>query len=141
MNKLMETLKMKLNGSTLITLALALGVVFYLFASNSNDPNKTISAKDAYSLMTSDSSVVVLDVRTVGEYQSGHIKNSLLIPLQELNNRLNELKTKKEKKILVFCRSGNRSGQAQKILEQNGYNAVNISGGVISWSNNGLPLE
>lgn len=66
------------------------------------------------------------DVRTPGEFAEGHVKGSVNIPLDSVPSQLAKFKNKKN--IIVFCRSGNRSGQAKSILEQNGFTNV-INGG------------
>ncbi len=75
---------------------------------------------------------IILDVRSQGEFAGGHIKNSINIPVDQLNSNLSKLKDKK-KCIVCCCASGMRSGNAKKILESNGYTTV-YNGG--SW--NGL---
>jgi rhodanese-related sulfurtransferase len=76
--------------------------------------------------------VVVLDVRTPEEFEEGHIPNSILVPVQELEFRLNELG--KEEHYLVVCRSGNRSTQASEILINNKFtNIYNMTGGMNNW--------
>lgn len=73
---------------------------------------------------------VVVDVRTPGEFAGGHVKGSVNIPLDRIGNKINELK--KHSQIIVCCRSGNRSGQAKRILEAAGFTNV-VNGG--SWMN------
>ena len=73
---------------------------------------------------------VVLDVRSEGEYSSGHIKGSLNIPVNTLNNNLNKLNDK-NKTIITCCASGMRSASAKSILKSYGYSQV-YNGG--SWS-------
>lgn len=82
-----------------------------------------------------DQKTVVLDVRTEEEYygQLGHIKGSILIPINELENRLNELNDYKKNTIYVVCRSGNRSGFGKDILNANNFTAVNVDGGMLDW--------
>ena len=76
--------------------------------------------------------VVVLDVRTPEEFEEGPIPNSILVPVQELEFRLNELG--KEEHYLVVCRSGNRSTQASEILINNKFtNIYNMTGGMNNW--------
>jgi rhodanese-related sulfurtransferase len=70
---------------------------------------------------------VILDVRTRGEYQSGHIKGSVNIPLNELPSQLSKLK--KDKPIITCCASGMRSSSARSILTSNGFNVVHNGGG------------
>ena len=74
-----------------------------------------------------DGSVTLLDARTVGEYQRGHIDGFLNIPVDDLRERLNELD--RSKPIYVICQSGLRSYIASRILEGNGFAAYNFSGG------------
>jgi rhodanese-related sulfurtransferase len=68
----------------------------------------------------------LVDVRTPSEFTEGHVKGSINIPLDQVANQLDKFKEKEQ--IIVFCRSGNRSGQAKMILEQNGFKNV-INGG------------
>lgn len=70
----------------------------------------------------------LVDVRTPGEFASGSVKGAVNIPLDTVNSQLAKFKGKKN--IVVFCRSGNRSGQAKSILEQNGFQNV-INGGTV----------
>lgn len=69
-----------------------------------------------------DEGAFLVDVRTPGEFTSGHVKGSVNIPLDTVPNQLAKFKDKKN--IVVFCRSGNRSGQAKSILEQHGFTNV-----------------
>lgn len=82
---------------------------------------------------------LVLDVRTPEEYRQGHIEGSVLIPLDELSSRMQEVPADRE--VLVICRSGARSGVATSQLRSAGYNAFNISGGLMSWVRSGLPVS
>jgi phage shock protein E len=72
----------------------------------------------------------LVDVRSSAEFSSGSVKGAVNIPLDQVANQLTQFKDKKS--IVVFCRSGNRSGQAKSILEQNGFQDV-INGG--TWEN------
>ncbi|KAB2941336.1 MAG: molybdopterin biosynthesis protein [Candidatus Methanoperedens nitroreducens] len=89
--------------------------------------------------------VFILDVRTEGEYAAGHIKGSTLlavqdIPKQELVEKLKEIP--KDRKILVYCRSGARSAKASGILAENGFARVyNMQGGITEWMNAGYEVE
>ena len=68
----------------------------------------------------------LVDVRTPAEFAEGHVKGSTNIPLDQVPNQLAQFKGKEH--IIVFCRSGNRSGQAKMILEQNGIKNVTNGG-------------
>lgn len=67
---------------------------------------------------------VVIDVRTPAEYNDGHVAGSLNIPLNQIEARVSMLK-KKEKTIILCCKSGGRAGQAKSILEKNGIKCIN----------------
>ena len=70
----------------------------------------------------------ILDVRTKGEYQGGHLKGSVNIPLQNLQNHLSKLN--KDKPVITCCASGMRSASAKSILKSNGFKDVHNGG---SW--------
>ncbi|MBX7182957.1 MAG: rhodanese-like domain-containing protein [Bacteroidia bacterium] len=72
---------------------------------------------------------IILDVRTKNEFQSGHIRGSVNIPVQVLGNNLSKLK--KDKPIITCCASGMRSASAKSILTSNGFKEV-YNGG--SWA-------
>jgi rhodanese-related sulfurtransferase len=97
----------------------------------STEGYRNVSPKEAKQLIDNNE-VVVLDVRTPEEYEEGHIPNSKLVPVQELEFKLNELE--KEENYLVVCRSGNRSTQASDILINNKFkNIYNMTGGMNDW--------
>lgn len=83
---------------------------------------------DYKELMSKDAQIV--DVRTRGEYSSGHIKGSINIPLNELNTHLKKLK--KDKPIITCCASGMRSASAKTTLLSNGFTEVYNGGGWMS---------
>jgi len=76
----------------------------------------------------------IVDVRTKGEYQSGHIKGSMSIPLDSLNSNLSKIN--KDKPIITCCASGMRSASAKSILKANGFVDVHNGGGWVSLQNN-----
>lgn len=76
---------------------------------------------------------VLLDVRTLNEHRAKSIPNTPIIPIQELESRINELTKYKDKKIVVYCRSGNRSKRGTDILNSHGFDAVNLAGGMNKW--------
>ena len=95
-----------------------------------------INVKDAKTMIENDE-VFILDVRSQGEYDEGHIKGSTRIPLQdipqqEIDRKLEEIPM--DKKILVYCRTGQRSKLASEILINKGFTKVyNIQGGITDW--------
>jgi len=94
--------------------------------------------KEAMDIMKNEkNNMIILDVRTDAEYHTaGHIKGAILIPVGELKARLDELKEFKERKIIVYCASGNRSISASRILYGHGFNPYNLNGGINNWKRN-----
>ncbi|MGM0844791.1 MAG: rhodanese-like domain-containing protein [Bacillota bacterium] len=108
---------------------------FFLLACSSNNHEELTNEKAKQMIDSGD--VEVLDVRTEEEYAQGHIKDSLLISLDDLDGRLDELD--KNQSYLVVCRTGNRSSQAVDLLQTNGFTSVyNLQSGLSAWS---YPLE
>lgn len=92
---------------------------------------QSIDAKQALYLLENDDNVTLLDVRTIQEFKSGHLRGATLIPVQALDENLGMLKQDKDKKIIVYCRTGSRSVSASRILEENGFTPLNVKGGII----------
>jgi len=101
---------------------------------------QSIDAKQAIALMDNNDNISLLDVRTIAEYKEGHLRDATLIPVQTLAQNLGMLKQDKGKKILVYCATGNRSVSASRILEKNGFNPINIKGGIMSLKNFGAGI-
>lgn len=86
-------------------------------------------------------SVQLLDVRTPQEYAEGNIDGALNINVQSDDfEEIAQEKLSKERTVLVYCRSGQRSLDAAKILTELGYKVVNLKGGIIEWEEDGLPI-
>jgi len=101
---------------------------------------ESVSPKVAYDMLQNDDNVTFLDVRTVEEFKKdGKIADAKLIPLGQLPANLKMLD--KSKKVLVFCRSGNRSVSASRILESNGFTVINMNGGLNGWRSEKLPVQ
>lgn len=84
---------------------------------------------------------VLLDIRESKEREAGSIVNSIHVPLAELDGQLAKLEKYKEKTIIAYCRSGQRSATACSRLRKNGYTKVyNLKGGVMAWQRDNLPL-
>lgn len=97
-----------------------LGSILNLFGQTSGTDLQTAISQGAF----------LVDVRTPAEFSQGHVAGSVNIPLDRLSSQLDRFKGKET--VVVFCRSGARSGQAKSILQQNGYANV-INGG--GWQN------
>ena len=92
-------------------------------------------------LMVRNDGALMVDVREVDEVaaKAYDVENIINVPLSQLNDRMSEIP--KDKKVIMACRSGHRSGKATKILMSHGYtNVVNMEGGIIGWESKGLPV-
>jgi rhodanese-related sulfurtransferase len=84
---------------------------------------------------------LILDVRTPREYKAGHLKDAILIPVQNLKKRLSEITDYKDKEVLVYCATGNRSTVASKILNDAGFKKVsNLRYGIHQWAKEKNPI-
>ncbi|WP_395046455.1 rhodanese-like domain-containing protein [Flavobacterium sp.] len=92
-----------------------MGIFTTIFGGNNNENLATLVKEGAF----------LVDVRSPDEFAEGNVKGSTNIPLDQIAVNLDKFKGKEN--IVVFCRSGNRSGQAKSILEQNGF--VNVTNG------------
>ncbi len=89
-----------------------------------------ISGAEAQQLVRGGAQLV--DVRTPSEFAAGHIAGAINVPVQELAGRLKELEPK-ERALVVYCRSGSRSGNAARMLKAAGFSAVHDLGPMSSW--------
>jgi len=83
--------------------------------------------------LDADPEAVLLDVRTAGEYAEGAIGDAKNVDFFSHNFKAQLENLSKEKNYYVYCRSGNRSGQAVKVLKNMGYTAYNLDGGIMAW--------
>ncbi len=101
--------------------------------------DSAVSPAQAAALIKDKTDLQLIDVRTPDEYAEGHLAKAKLIPLQELERRVAEID--KGKPVLLYCRSGHRSGNALKLLQSKGYTqAKHIEGGLNAWQAAGLPV-
>lgn len=103
---------------------------------------KNVDATQAAELINTDGSVTVIDVRTPGEFASGHIKGAKNISInsRDFSNALSALD--KDVTYVVHCRSGGRSRASLKTFRKLGFkNIVHMDGGIVGWRRAGLPLE
>lgn len=93
---------------------------------------KTITTTEVQEKLQAGEQLHLIDVREREEVAEGHIAGITHIPLGELEARLDELN--KDTPYVIICRSGNRSGKATELLNDNGYNATNMVGGMLEWA-------
>jgi len=120
-------------------LGLSAALVWNLFF----DPvNKTAVTPLQGTALINHENAVVLDVRSIAEFNKGHIVNAVNIPLNGLGKQLQQLEKYRDRPIIVACRSGSRSGMAVKMLMKKGFPRVhNLRGGMMAWESAGLPLK
>ncbi|MFA0834310.1 MAG: rhodanese-like domain-containing protein [Methanobacterium formicicum] len=103
------------------------------------DPN---SALDMILKNKQNPEFILLDVRTLGEYNQSHIEDSIQIDYQSRDFEKKVQELDKSKTYLVYCRSGMRSGASVDIMSKLGFkNLYNMAGGIMGWENCGLPVE
>ena len=109
-------------------------VIMVLAVSGCSSPSyKQITQKEAKERMDEDG-VVILDVREQDEYDAGHIKDAVLLPVGQIDEQsAKEVIVDKDTVVLVYCRSGNRSKTASQTLADLGYTAVFEFGGINTW--------
>jgi thioredoxin len=108
-------------------------IVVMQYKSTGNATFAELTPKEAAALIA-EKKPLILDVRTPNEYYSGHLEGAKLIPLQQLDARISELNAYKDKDILVYCRSGNRSTVASQILIKKGFSKLhNLRPGIRGW--------
>ncbi len=102
-------------------------------------PVPSVDAMKASQMLAEKPAPVLIDVREPVEYKQGHVAGSRLIPLGELGGRLSEIPN--DKRILVICATGSRSSAAARQLVKAGYDVTNVSGGMMGWVRQGLPVK
>ena len=115
-----------------LNIFLGLFLVITSIACAQQNQSNSITMKEFKERLATDKNLVILDVRTPEELVGplGKIDNVINIPIQNLEQRIDELKSYKDKEILVICRTQNRSAVAVNILQTKGYKAKNVLGGM-----------
>ncbi|MGD6818621.1 rhodanese-like domain-containing protein [Metabacillus sp. 84] len=92
---------------------------------------KEMTAAEVKAKLEEGTNLNIVDVRETDEVAEGKIPNAVNIPLGLLEFRMNELD--KSKEYVLVCRSGGRSGRAHQFLESQGFNVINMTGGMLAW--------
>lgn len=126
-----------MNNKILLLVGLAAGLIAaVVFFSQRPMAAAEITVAEAAALR--DSGAFILDVRQPEEWAEYHIPDTTLIPLNELSSRISEIP--RDQKIVVVCRSGNRSQAGRDILLDAGFtNVTSMAGGLTAWRSNGYP--
>ena len=123
-------------GALFVVLALLIKAEFDHQSAKANQVDPTAAIR----LMNNDDAVVV-DVREAADFKNGHIKNAKNIPMSSLNQKIDSVAKVKDLPVLMYCRSGNVSGKACRILKRSGFSNVhNLAGGILGWQDANLPL-
>lgn len=102
---------------------------------------REVNAREAADILAS-LDPFILDVRTSWEFKSGHLAGATLIPVQTLQRRMAELEAHKERPVFIYCRTGNRSTVAARMLINSGFQQViNLRRGIVEWQREGLPVQ
>ena len=133
-----KTRKHKLNWLWISLGVLLLVVVGILLLNSKGSSSPEITAAQAYAKYQQ--GAFFLDVRKQEEWDQYHIDGSTLIPLDQLQDRVNELP--KDKDIVVVCRSGHRSQDGASVLQKAGFTRISsMSGGLNAWTATGYPIQ
>jgi rhodanese-related sulfurtransferase len=125
----------------LYQVALLVLLSFSALSANANN-TAVISQTNFIALQQSEQPAIVLDVRSVEEFEKGHIAGAINIPHDTIAERLDELTNFKQQKVVVYCRSGRRAGIAENILADNGFEQLlHLDGDMNGWQAAKLPEE
>lgn len=125
----------------LLALVICLGIIIIRLYTARSAPNApapagrrylTLTAEEAKARLDEGENVVLLDVRTRGEFDSGHIPGAVCLPNETIKEGLS-LPYDREAEILIYCRSGRRSALAAEKLAKMGYENVADFGGILDW--------
>ena len=125
----------------LIILVVIIGGVIMLNRNTEKEitnPIQYVSMEEITTIMQENTNYIILDARTIEEYNQGHIPNAICIPNETIDETVTTKLPNKDQLILIYCRSGNRSKQAALKLQQLGYTKLIEFGGIIDWEG---PIE
>ena len=118
--------------------------LFVIFISSCQffDSSKINIISDSQFLEIQDTDYILVDVRTIDEYESGHIQNAINFDFYSESFQKEILSLEKNSSIILYCRTQNRSSKAANFLKENGYKEISvIEGGITSWVKNGNVLS
>jgi rhodanese-related sulfurtransferase len=102
----------------------------------------TLSASDLRDLLESDDRALIVDVRTPAEFETAHIPGSYNVPLDLLRSRTDDVRERVDGNVVLVCRSGQRSTQAQQVLNRAGVSAARVlRDGILDWEKRGYDVD
>ena len=134
---------MKSKSNILYWLFLVSILIFFLYQKGYIFANfENITPKEAFKQLRKERNITIVDVRTKDEIRhEGKIPGSILIPVSTLEDNLAKLTRHKKNKLFIYCRTGNRSISASRILSNHGFKAYNLRGGINDWKRESLPVS
>jgi rhodanese-related sulfurtransferase len=128
------------NNILLIVVAFASGAMLLWPLVRRTSGGPWVNTAQATHLINREDALVV-DVREPGEYGAGHILGARNVPLSRVADAA-DLGKRKDRPLILYCDSGDRSGKATSVLKKQGFaRVVNLSGGIGAWQQAGLPVE
>ena len=118
---------------SIVIILVIISIAYKSISNIKQESNHMITAKQVHEKLNKNENFTLLDVRTKEEYEQGRIPGSVLLPLDELERKSDQLLADKNEEIIIYCRSGVRSNTARKILVDKGYKKVYDLGGIIDW--------
>lgn len=127
-----------IGNNPMLVIAWVLTLMMLIFTERQKS-GKSASPAEATRMINKENAVV-LDIRGKKEFATGHIANSMNIPLADLDRRIGELNPHKQKPIVVVCNMGQTAGTACRKLRAAGFNPVRLSGGITEWRGQNMPV-
>ena len=134
-------MKFVIDNIFLIAVALVSGAMLVWPLARRGAGGPSVNTLEATQLINRQDALV-LDVREQAEYAQSHILNSRGLPLSQIEARIGDIEKFKDKPVIVYCATGNRSSTAAALMRKRGFsNVVNLSGGFAAWQQAGLPVQ
>lgn len=136
-----------MNNTIMNKIAFSIVMVIALFSCQTNTAQdgsiaETVSTTDFINLMEAKTNLQLLDVRTPGEFNNGHIKNAENIDINDRKFEVEAASLDKSKPTFVYCKSGGRSANAMATLANMGFTEIyNLKGGIMAWEAANQPTE
>ena len=116
-----------------------MNILSKLFGATPSNPSQLTGDEYKKRFVETNTPHLLVDVRTAAGFTEGHIKGARNLPVQEMERKMRELPT--DKAVILYCRSGNRSGMALQMLQAAGYTNVYNAGSLQDLTRQGLPLH
>lgn len=125
--------------TSLLIFILSIGMLTTACSQQHQSGGNVISA-DSLKASMNHSEIVILDVRTPEEFAEGHVEGAVNIDYRNANFSSQIDKLDKKKKYEVYCRSGHRSEESAKLMNEKGFKVANVTGGILEWQSKGYPV-